>query len=150
MNKEYSIHEMECEFADLVHQQFQKELYSLNACKVDYTEERMQELKLLIGLKKSDVCCPKKKEKIHAAQTLPNTGNASCATIVGSYVVFQFVQPTPAGVWIIPHNLGYNPQVTIFDNYSNPIPGSIRYIDRNSLQITFTYLVSGRANLYSN
>lgn len=141
-----NIHDLQCKLADIVHQKYQQELYSLSACGLDYTEHVAEEYKLHIGLLQSGVTCPRKKPKIHAALHT----NPVCSTISsGGIVVFQFVQINPSGTWIIPHNLGYNPQVEVYDIHGNPIPGSVRYLDSNTLQIIFNTITGGRANLYN-
>lgn len=143
-----NIHDLQCKLADMVHQKYQQELYSLSACGLDYTEDIAEEHKLLIGLLQSGVTCPKKKPRIHAAlHTNPNP-LVNCNT-GGNIVVFQFEQINPAGTWIIPHNLGYNPQVEAYDLHGNPISGSVRYLDSNTLQIIFNTITGGRANLYN-
>lgn len=142
-----SVHELQCQLADMVHQKYQQELYSLSACGLDYSEGIAEEYKLTIGLLQSKVTCPKRKEKIHAALHTGQSSLVQCST--SNVVVFQFIQINPAGVWIINHNLGYHPQLEVFDTHGTPVPGSIKYLDNNSLQITFNTIIGGRANLYN-
>lgn len=132
----------------MIFEKYQQELYSLSACEGDYNIDTIEEQKLQMGLLQSNVQCPKKQRKIHAALSIPNPSIPLVAT-TGNVVVFQFIQINPAGVWIIAHNLGYNPQVTVFDTHGNPVPASIRYLDSNTLQLTFNTIIGGRANLYS-
>jgi hypothetical protein len=60
---------------------------------------------------------------------------------------YTYEQQSNQYVWIINHNLGYNPSVDIIDNGGNSIEGDISYTDTNNLTITFTSLVSGFAYL---
>lgn len=143
-----SLHEIQCSFAEMVFEKYQQELYSLSACEGEYNIDEIEEQKLQMTLLQSNVKCPEKQRKLHAALSIPNPSIPLVAPS-GGIVVFQFIQINPAGVWVIFHNLGYNPQVNVFDTHGNPVPGSIRYLDSNTLQITFNIIIGGRANLYS-
>lgn len=143
-----SLHEIQCSFAEMVFEKYQQELYSLSACEVDYNIDEIEEQKLQMTLLQSNVRCSEKKHKIRAALSIPNPSIPLVAS-TGGAVVFQFIQINPAGVWVIAHNLGYNPQVNVFDTHGNPVAASIRYLDSNTLQLTFNTIIGGRANLYS-
>lgn len=56
-------------------------------------------------------------------------------------------QTSTSSLWSIDHNLGYNPAVTIKDNYGNLIEGYITYTSTSSLTIEFSSAVSGYAYL---
>jgi hypothetical protein len=58
---------------------------------------------------------------------------------------FTFSQGTPATVWTITHNLGYNPAVTATDISGNGIFGDVKYTSTNSLTITFSGVIGGYA-----
>lgn len=60
----YTVHELQCLMADLIHQKYQEKVYSLSACSNDYDEDQMQEYKLQLGLQQSGVTCPSKQHKI--------------------------------------------------------------------------------------
>lgn len=143
---EISIHELQCTLADHVYQQYQKEMYGLTACEVDYDEGNLQEIKLLMGLKQSGITCPSTHHKLDAAGQTPKP--LTITTVVAKVFVMTFVQSNPAGIWLIQHNLGYKPLVEAYDNFNNPIPGAIKYLDINSLQITFNSIIGGKAYLY--
>lgn len=143
-----NVRDIQCSIADSIYQEYQKELYGLNACHSDYDEGQMEEWKLLVDLKKSKVTCPKKTSKLDAA------GQASKILPVthayASVFVMTFVQSNPAGIWLIQHNLGYNPIAEAYNSEGTPIPGSIKYLDKNSLQITFNTIIGGKAYLYQS
>lgn len=149
MLKELTIHDIQCLVAEATYEEYQKQMYGLNACHSDYDEELMEEWKLLLDLRKSEVTCPKKSSKIEAVGHNPLPFYPSpTPTSVRSIFVMTFVQSNPAGIWLIQHNLGYNPIVEAYNNIGTPIPGSIKYLDNNSLQITFNTIIGGKAYLY--
>lgn len=135
--------------ADAVYEEYQKQMYGLDACHSDYDEGQMEEWKLLLDLQKSGVTCPKKTSKVEAAghNPLPHYPSPT-PTSVRSIFVMTFVQSNPAGIWLIQHNLGYKPIVEAYNNEGNPIPSSIKYLDINSLQLTFNTIIGGKAYLY--
>lgn len=49
--------------------------------------------------------------------------------------------------WIINHNLGKFPSVTVKDSADSLVVGEINYIDNNSIVLTFTVEFSGKAYL---
>jgi hypothetical protein len=51
------------------------------------------------------------------------------------------------GGWIINHNLGYNPAVTVMDYSKNTIECDIEYVNSNTVILTFNNAVSGHAYL---
>ena len=49
--------------------------------------------------------------------------------------------------WIITHNMGKFPSVTVIDSAGNSVVGDVTYIDENSLSVTFSGAFSGKAIL---
>lgn len=47
-------------------------------------------------------------------------------------------QGVPAAVWTIAHNLGFRPNVDVFDSAGSPAEGTVSHVDDNNLTITFT------------
>lgn len=142
------IREVKVSFADLVYDNYLKEMYSLSACKSDYSEAKMEELRLLMGLKESCVECPKGKPKIDSAKSTPYQPLTVVQT-TGRKLLMTWVQSNPAGTWVVTHSLDCKPTVEVQDNFGNPIPGQIKYLDNNTLQILFQSIVGGKAYLYS-
>ena len=64
---------------------------------------------------------------------------------VGGDLNFTFTQAAPALVWIVNHNLGKNPSVSIVDNAGEEVYAQVDYTNLNSLTITFTQAFSGKA-----
>lgn len=61
---------------------------------------------------------------------------------------YEFVQPTPAMVWLIVHPLGFNPSVVTVNGAGDEIVGEITYPSDNiSVRVTFNTPVSGKAYL---
>jgi hypothetical protein len=50
-------------------------------------------------------------------------------------------------VWTIHHNLGYYPNVTVFDSNDDEVEGDLDYTDDNNLTLTFAVPISGIAYL---
>ena len=58
---------------------------------------------------------------------------------------FVYVQPTPSNTWIINHNLNKYCSVTVVDSAKTEIIGDLKYIDLNTLILTFVGTFSGQA-----
>lgn len=56
-------------------------------------------------------------------------------------------QTATSDTWTIDHNLGFNPNVTVKDNYGNVVEGYITYNNSNTLTIEFSTALSGYAYL---
>jgi hypothetical protein len=56
-------------------------------------------------------------------------------------------QPAATDVWSITHNLGFYPNVTVFDSAGTMVEGAVLHNDENSLTITFSAQISGKAHL---
>jgi len=56
-------------------------------------------------------------------------------------------QAGAASVWTIVHNLGKHPSASVTDSGGNKVFGDEKYIDLNTMTITFTASFSGRAYL---
>lgn len=150
--RQHTIHDLQCGMADMIYQKYQQDLYSLKACVDDYNTEVMEEDKLLLDVLQSDTRCGDVRHP--KVVSVPLLCAATNQTTIDSFYSptrkssFEFVQSTPTGVWLITHSLGYNPQVVIVDFSGHNLTGQIQYINTNTLQITFTSLLSGKAYLY--
>lgn len=60
---------------------------------------------------------------------------------------FNFVQGVAATTWVINHNLGKFPSVSVFDSAETPLKGQIEHTDNNNLEINFNKNISGKAYL---
>lgn len=63
------------------------------------------------------------------------------------YTSYVFVQPTPAIVWTINHNLDGFPSVTLVDNSGNVILAQVQYVNDDTIIVTFSQPVAGKAYL---
>lgn len=54
-------------------------------------------------------------------------------------------QSSAQSTWNITHNLGKFPSISVVDSSKNVVIGDVKYIDANSVSITFTAAFSGRA-----
>jgi hypothetical protein len=60
-------------------------------------------------------------------------------------LAYDHVQALPASVWLVNHNLGFHPSVTVIDSAGSQWFGAVNHDDLNSLTITFRAQFSGRA-----
>lgn len=60
---------------------------------------------------------------------------------------FVYEQSTASANWTIEHKLGKNPSVTVIDSSNDELIGDISYPDKNTVVITFSEPVSGKAFL---
>jgi hypothetical protein len=70
--------------------------------------------------------------------------NVTYTAVPASYV---FTQGTPANPWVINHNLGFYPNVTVVDSGGSNVEGDISYPSVNQMQISFSGAFSGTAYL---
>lgn len=60
---------------------------------------------------------------------------------------YPFAQSIPAAVWTIVHGLDRYPSVTVKDSAGEEVEGDVRYVDANTITITFAAPFSGDAYL---
>lgn len=60
---------------------------------------------------------------------------------------FEFTQDTPSDTWIIDHNLGKDPSVTVVDSAGNVVEGDCEYVNTNKVILSFSNAFSGKAYL---
>lgn len=58
---------------------------------------------------------------------------------------YQHVQGIPSTLWVISHNLGFFPNVTIIDTDQSELEADIFYIDLNTIQIVLPVALPGSA-----
>ena len=82
------------------------------------------------------------------------TGTLSSQTDLWSYLSslitqnnFVFDQQVASSVWVVVHNMGKFPSVSIVDTANDQVEGEVRYNSNNQLTITFTAPVAGKAYL---
>ncbi len=62
-------------------------------------------------------------------------------------VTFTFTQGVPSSSWVIVHNMGRKPSVTIVDSSDRVVYGNVAYADLDNLTLTFSAPFSGSAYL---
>lgn len=79
----------------------------------------------------------------------PNTLNATFDIIRagGNDKYFAFEQATSSNIWIINHNLNKKPSVTVVDEYDRIVIPAVRYINDNTVELTFNFAFKGKAYL---
>lgn len=60
---------------------------------------------------------------------------------------FTFTQSTASDLWMIQHDLGKYPSVSVADSGGNEVVGEVTYLTKNKLSIAFTAPFSGEAYL---
>jgi hypothetical protein len=60
---------------------------------------------------------------------------------------YEHLQPVPAAVWNVIHNLGRMPSVTVTTSAGDVVVGHVQHIDSTTLTITFSAAFAGRAYL---
>ena len=60
---------------------------------------------------------------------------------------FDFTQGVPSALWTIQHNLDKFPSVTVVNESKEVMIGNIKYIDKDTITITFSAPFSGYAYL---
>jgi len=56
-------------------------------------------------------------------------------------------QGSPSDLWVIDHNLGYRPAVTVVDSGGGVVIGDETYLDANTVEIRFVAPFGGKAYL---
>lgn len=80
---------------------------------------------------------------------LGNSGTVSdfMAYLRAGFQPITFNQPTPLSTWVINHNLGYMPQVTVFSLGGVEVEASIAHLSVNQVQVQFSQPFAGSAQL---
>ena len=60
-------------------------------------------------------------------------------------VSYAHTQGSASSSWVITHNLGFKPNVTVVDSAGNIVEGEIAYTNSNSLTVSFASAFSGNA-----
>jgi hypothetical protein len=62
-------------------------------------------------------------------------------------LAYEHTQGTVSNSWVITHNLGFKPNVTVVDSAGTIYEGEITYTNSNSLTVSFSQAFSGKAYL---
>lgn len=60
---------------------------------------------------------------------------------------FIHTQGVPSATWVIQHNLGKYPSVTVIDTAGTEVEGEVRHVDVNNLVLEFSAGFAGTATL---
>ena len=58
---------------------------------------------------------------------------------------YTHIQSEAASVWLVQHDLGKKPSITVVDSADSVVYGEIQYIDENRVLITFASAFKGKA-----
>jgi hypothetical protein len=76
-----------------------------------------------------------------------NFGVTDGTTFVPQVLAYEHTQGAVSNSWVITHNLGFKPNVTIVDSAGTIYEGEITYTNSNSLTVSFSQAFSGKAYL---
>jgi hypothetical protein len=62
-------------------------------------------------------------------------------------LAYEHTQGAVSSSWVINHNLGFKPNVTVVDSAGTIYEGEITYTNSNSLTVSFSQAFSGKAYL---
>lgn len=62
-------------------------------------------------------------------------------------LAYEHTQGSVSASWVITHNLGFKPNVTVVDSAGNIVEGEISYTNSNSITVSFQSAFSGNAYL---
>lgn len=62
-------------------------------------------------------------------------------------ISYEHVQGSASAEWVVEHNLGFYPSVTVFLSSGDTVEGLINHNNTNSLTLTFSVAISGTAYL---
>lgn len=62
-------------------------------------------------------------------------------------ISYEHAQGSASAEWVVEHNLGFYPSVTVFLSSGDTVEGLINHNNTNSLTLTFSVAISGTAYL---
>jgi hypothetical protein len=78
---------------------------------------------------------------------IPVIPTPSIPIVPASQSTVEFDFTSPQAVWVITHNLGQFPSVTLLDMSGNVVMAEIQYVDNNQITATFSEPFAGKAYL---
>jgi hypothetical protein len=73
--------------------------------------------------------------------------NLAYSSVASSEISFTYPQNAVSNNWVINHNLGYYPNIQIFDSGNNMVEGNVTHSNTFSLTVSFSAGLSGIAYL---
>ena len=65
----------------------------------------------------------------------------------GSDLKYTWSPPSAQSIWVIAHNLGKYPSVTVLDSTGRLVTPEVTYLNINSVEVSFAFATSGTAYL---
>lgn len=84
--------------------------------------------------------------RIYTGGNISNN-NSTNTSAGGGDKNFVFTQGVPSATWVIQHNLGKYPSVTVIDTAGTEVEGEVQHIDINNLVLKFSAGFGGSATL---
>jgi hypothetical protein len=76
-----------------------------------------------------------------------NFGSTEVVPTAPQVLAYEHTQGVVSNSWVINHNLGFKPNVTVVDSAGTIYEGEITYTNSNSLTVSFSQAFSGKAYL---
>lgn len=87
-------------------------------------------------------------EKILAVISGPRGEKGDNGDVAGNPdVAFSWSPPSAQQIWVIPHNLGKFPSVTVLDSENRVVTAAVTYLNINSVEVAFAFATTGTAYL---
>jgi hypothetical protein len=161
--KDYSKKQLKyyCEFSDYMLKVYSKLKYGVSPCRgdIDFCESTRKDdlIVMRYELSKwqssgdySTLSLLQSKYKLHEPITMED-GMCSVNIIINNNIVNNAYRSyrisTAEEVWVLSHDLGFNPNVTTTNLANQEIFGTITYIDISTIQIAFSTPQTGLAYL---
>ena len=74
-------------------------------------------------------------------------GSTGLPAFEAQALAYEHTQGAVSNSWVITHNLGFKPNVTVVDSAGTIYEGEITYTNSNSLTVSFSQAFSGKAYL---
>jgi hypothetical protein len=81
------------------------------------------------------------------SETQIYVGRSITAAASGTVDTFIYSAPSASAEWVITHNMGRYPEVTLVDSTNRVMMADITYVDINTVRVEFAYATGGSAYL---
>lgn len=80
------------------------------------------------------------------AKAAPGPRGAQGAASEGAF--YEHLQGVPSTTWTITHNLGFKPNISVFENTGDIVDGyDVDHVDTSQVVLTFAHAIDGKALL---
>lgn len=76
----------------------------------------------------------------------PSTGGVG-GTVECGDCAYTHTQDAPSTLWLVGHNLGFFPGVTVVDTMQREVEADVQHVDANNLTVAFSVIATGQVFL---